>query len=96
MLGGMSTPSSRVSTETPRQVVPSFDHLVTQWISRVTSSEARAVNSSHVHIFGPSISPEIVKSHPSSAVRGVGPAERTGKPPTRYWPGGRLSGLTSV
>ena len=32
--------------------------------------------------------PSIVKVHWSSGVCGVGPAERTGKPPTRCWPGG--------
>src|ERR671917_2148845 len=87
----VSTPSSKVSTETPSQLVPSFDHLVTQWMSRVISSEGSARNSSHVHLFGSSTSPPTEKSHSSSGVRGVGPAERTGKPSTRYWPGGRRS-----
>ena len=40
--------SSSVSTETPFHVVSSFDHLVTQWMSTVTSSLGRARNSSHV------------------------------------------------
>src|SRR5215204_6159814 len=84
----VSTSSSNVSTETPSQVVPSFDHLVTQWMSLVISSEGKARNSSHDHVLGPSTSPSIVKSHSSRGVRGVGPAERTGKPSTRYWPGG--------
>ena len=35
----VSTPSRRVSTETPSHLVPSLDHLVTQWISVVISSE---------------------------------------------------------
>src|SRR5215211_6269367 len=87
----VSTPSRNVSTETPSQVVPSFDHLVTQWMSLVTSSEGKARNSSHDHVLGPSTSPSIVKSHSSRGVRGVGPAERTGKPSTRYWPGGILT-----
>ena len=37
-------PSSSVSTETPRQRVPSLDHWVTQWMSTVTSSAGSAVN----------------------------------------------------
>src|SRR5919112_3585470 len=89
----VSTPSSRVSTDTPSQRVPSFDHLATQWMSRVTSSDGSALNSSHVHLFGSSTSPTTEKSHSSSGVRGVGPAERTGKPSTRYWPGGKWSSV---
>src|SRR5918992_3824154 len=84
----VSTPSSRVSTETPSQLVPSFDHLVTQWISFVTSSEGSCLNSSQVHLLGSSISPTMEKSHSSSGVWGVGPAESTGKPSSRYCPGG--------
>src|SRR5215218_5704781 len=87
----VSTSSSRVSTETPSQRVPSFDHLVTQWMSVVISSEGSCVNSSHIHLFGSSTSPTMEKSHSSRGVRGVGPAERTGKPSSRYWPGGSLS-----
>src|SRR5919112_4226067 len=87
----VSTSSSRVSTETPSQLVPSFDHLVTQWMSLVVSSEGSCLTSSHVQRLGSSTSPTIEKSHSSSGVCGVGPAERTGKPSTRYWPGGNLS-----
>src|SRR5829696_8508837 len=85
----VSTSSSRVSTETPSQLVPSFDHLVTQWMSVVISSEGSPLNSSQVHLLGSSTSPKTEKSHSSKGVRGVGPAERTGKPSTRYCPGGR-------
>src|ERR687898_3416768 len=84
----VSTSSSRVSTETPSQLVPSFDHLVTQWMSVVISSEGSARNSSQVHLLGSSISPTMEKSHSSRGVWGVGPAERTGKPSSRYCPGG--------
>src|SRR5919206_4115688 len=84
----VSTPSSNVSTDTPSHLVPSFDHLVTQWMSLVISSEGSLMNSSHVQRLGSSTSPTIEKSHSSSGVWGVGPAERTGKPSTRYWPGG--------
>src|SRR5215211_5156786 len=74
--------------ETPSHLVPSFDHLVTQWMSFVISSERSCLNSSQVHLLGSSISPTMEKSHSSSGVRGVGPAERTRKPSTRYCPGG--------
>src|SRR5215207_5893714 len=84
----VSTPSSNVSTETPSHLVPSFDHLVTQWMSFVISSEGSCLISSQVHLLGSSISPAMEKSHSSSGVRGVGPAERTGKPSTKYCPGG--------
>ncbi len=57
-------------------------------MSLVNSSEGNARNSSHVHRLGWSTSPRTVKSHCSKGVRGVGPAERTGKPSSRYWPGG--------
>src|SRR5688500_13796829 len=60
-------------------------------MSLVISSEGHDKNSSHAHVLGPSTSPSIVKSHSSRGVRGVGPAERTGKPSTRYWPGGILT-----
>ena len=38
----VSTPSSSVSTETPVQLVSSFDHLVTQWMSTVNVSAGSA------------------------------------------------------
>src|SRR5919202_3483004 len=84
----VSTPSSKVSTETPSHLVSSLDHLVTQWMSLVISSEGSPINSSHVQRLGSSISPTMEKSHSSRGVRGVGPAESTGKPSTRYCPGG--------
>jgi hypothetical protein len=77
-----------VSSETPSQSVSSLDHEVTQWMSQRTGSAGSARSSSHVQRSGSSIMPSIVKVHWSSGVWGVGPAERTGKPPTRCWPGG--------
>src|SRR5215204_6473370 len=68
----VSTSSRSVSTETPSQRVPSFDHLVTQWMSVVISSEGSSLNSSHAHLFSSSTSPTMEKSHSSSGVRGVG------------------------
>jgi hypothetical protein len=73
-------PSSSVSTETPFHLVSSLLHFVTQWMSTVTSSAGSAVNSSHVHERASSTAPWIENVHSSSGVRGVGPADRTGKP----------------
>src|ERR671918_1700185 len=64
-------------------------------MSRVTSSLGRARNSSHVQRRGSSTSPTMEKSHWSSGVCGVGPAERTGKSGVTYWPGGTRSPGTS-
>src|SRR5215831_6225828 len=83
----VSIPLRSVSTETPRQTVSSFDHLVTQWMSRVISSLGRVRDSSQLQRRGASNSPTIEKSHSSSEVCGVGPAERTGKSRVRYSPG---------
>src|SRR5215831_16326802 len=82
----VSIPSRSVSTETPCQRVSSFDHLVTQWMSRVISSLGRARNSSQDQTRGSSSSPTIEKSHSSSDAWGVGPAESTGKSRVTYWP----------
>src|SRR2546430_16869535 len=84
----VSTPSINVSSETPFHVVSNFDHFVTQWMSLVTVSDGRARSSFHVQRLGSSISPSIENDHWSRFGRGVGPAERTGKSLTRYWPGG--------
>src|ERR687896_164004 len=58
-------------------------------MSAVKDLLGRPWNSAPVHRFSLSTAPPIVKSHSSNDVCGVGPAERTGKPSTRYWPGGR-------
>src|SRR6266850_4999564 len=84
----VSTPSSSVSSETPRHDVSSFDHFVTQWMSTVIRSLGRAVNCSHVHDFGSSTSPRISKLHRSIGWWGVGPSDSTGKSCVTYWPGG--------
>src|SRR5437868_9453448 len=85
-------PSSSVSSRTPCHMVSSFDHLVTQWMSVVTSSAGSARNSSHVQLRGSSTSPEIVKDQFSGGVYGVGPADKTGKSLVTYWPGGTRPG----
>src|SRR5260370_34854359 len=84
----VSTPSRIVSTETPLQTVSSLVHLVTQWMSVVTSSAGSLRNSSQVHFLGWAISPSTTNVHSESATRGVGPADRTGKSFTTYCPGG--------
>src|SRR6476620_9458715 len=65
-------------------------------MSRVISSLGRARNSSQLQPRGSSNSPMIEKSHSSSDVCGVGPAERTGKSRVRYWPGGTRAGSASA
>src|SRR2546421_3320390 len=57
-------------------------------MSTVGVSWGRACSSCQVHRFGSFTSPSIEKSHRSRGVCGVGPAERTGKPRSRYCPGG--------
>src|SRR3954452_18032200 len=89
------TASSSVSTDTPFQAVSSFDHLVTQWTSTVNVSEGSAVNPPHDQDTGFSTTPRMAKSHSASGVRGVGPAESTGKSLTTYWPGGTRAESTS-
>src|SRR6266567_3420740 len=82
------TCSSRLWTETPCQCVSSLDHLVTQWISAVTCSCDKACSSSQLQCFVCSTLPRIEKSQRSRGVCGVGPADSTGKPRSKYCPGG--------
>ncbi len=77
------------STRTPSQSVSNLLHLVTQWMSRWNGVRGSRPNSSQLHEaigFGPTFSP---KRQDCVAIWGVGPAESTGKPSSRYWPGGR-------
>src|ERR1700741_2630807 len=84
-----------VSIATPSQFVSNFDHLVTQWMSLVIFSRGSATNSSHVQRSDwPSVL-RTVRSHTDSGVRGVGPAESTGKSRVSYWPGGRRAAAPS-
>src|ERR1700748_2335874 len=76
------------STVTPSQAVLSFDHEVTQWISRVILVRGSALNSDQLHALtgrGPTFS---VKVQSAGSIRGVGPAVSTGKLSTRCCPGG--------
>src|SRR6516162_125274 len=74
------------STATPSQAVLSFDHEVTQWMSRVILVRGSALNSDQLHVLtgrGPTFS---VKA--TGSIRGVGPAVSPGKLLTRCCPGG--------
>src|SRR3954466_15460665 len=76
------------SMATPSQAVLSFDHEVTQWMSRVTLVCGSALNSDQLHTLtgrGPTFS---VKVQFAGSIRGVGPAVSTGKLSTRCCPGG--------
>src|SRR5438309_10533115 len=84
--------ASRVSMETPSHSVPNLDHFVTQWMSAVIVDLGRAWNSSQLHRTDLPFVPRSVRSHLESAVRGVRPAESTGKSRVSYWPGGRRPG----
>src|SRR5262245_28186957 len=55
----------------------------------------RARNSSQVHEARSATAPRISNVHSVSGVWGVGPADRTGKSATMYWPGGTRPGSTS-
>src|SRR6266849_5322082 len=58
-------------------------------MSLVTCSVGSLRNSSHDQLRGLSISPSMTKLHSATGIRGVGPADNTGKSLTRYCPGGK-------
>ena len=60
--------------------MPSFDHLVTQWMSQGTSSNGRSWNSSQVHSLSLPTIPSTRMPQSSGAMCGVGPAVSTGNP----------------
>src|ERR1700675_3227371 len=66
----------------------SLVHLVTQLMSTVYVCLGSARNWSQVQCPGVPTRPSMVRLHWSSLVRGVGPADSTGKSLTRYCPGG--------
>src|SRR6266852_1638210 len=89
-LGSYSTCCSKVSTETPSQWVSNLVQWVTQLMSTVGVSWGSASSSCQVQRFGSFTFPTIEKSHRSRGVCGVGPADSTGNPRSRYCPGGSL------
>src|SRR4051794_27520383 len=76
------------STATPSQAVLSFDHEVTQWISRVILVRGSALNSDQLHVLTGRDPTFSVKVQSAGSIRGVGPAVSTGKLSTRCCPGG--------
>jgi hypothetical protein len=60
------------------KVIPSLDHVVTQWMSPVYVEAGSAWICSHVHVVGCSTSPSTRKVHESVASFGVASAVRTG------------------
>src|SRR3954468_24209897 len=76
------------STTTPSQAVLSFDHEVTQWMSRVILVRGRALNSDQFHALTGRDPTFSVKLQSAGSIRGVGPAVSTGKFSTRCCPGG--------
>src|SRR5205823_15077378 len=80
----------RVSTDTPLNLTPSLDHVVTQWMSPSKVDGARVWISSQFQVVGCSTSPRILNVHVSVDSLGVASAVSTGQSePTSYWPGGR-------
>src|SRR5215207_3303929 len=76
---------------TPVHAVFSFDHLVTQWMSRVILLRGKAWNSAQFQRFtgrGPTLR---VNDQSPRETRGVGPAESTGNPSVMDCPGGMRS-----
>src|SRR5262249_23077539 len=80
-----------VSTETPSQDVPSFDHRVTQCISTVKVSVGNARNDFQSHLRRTFVPSSITNSQRSCGTFGVGPADKTGKSVVRYCPGGSFT-----
>ncbi len=86
--------SRRVSIVTPLQRVSSLDHLVTQWMSVVSSVCGSARISSQLQDARISPLSSMLNVHSLRGVLGVGPADSTGKPFSTYCPGGiGLDGL---
>src|SRR4051795_3921594 len=92
----MATSARSVSSEMPRHTESSFDHFVTQWMSLTTSSWGRCVSSDQDHVFSAPPSAVIENDHVDRSARGVGPADSTGKPRSRYWPGGMRGSVSRL
>src|ERR671911_2440938 len=88
--GGSRRPAaaSSASTVTPSHSVSSLLHLVTQWMSTATFVRGSAWNSSQDHFASSDPPCWSAKLQSSSRVRGVGPADSTGKSAVTCWPGG--------
>src|SRR5215469_1554584 len=84
-------PSRSESSETPSQVVPSFDQRVTQCRSTLKAWRGKLRNAFESHRLSGLFSSRIVNSQWSSGTCGVGPADKTGKSVVRYCPGGSFA-----
>src|SRR5581483_5502166 len=96
---GASTPAASISAskDTPFQRVPSLDHFVTQWMSTTISLAGSASSSLHDRRkSSPPSGASKENDQRSSEVRGVGPADRTGKSSVTYWPGGTRPAALSL
>src|SRR5262249_47802193 len=80
-----------VSSDTPSQDVPSFDHRVTQCRSTVKVSVGKSRNDFQSHRRRTFVPSPIINSQRSSGMCGVGPADKTGKSVVRYCPGGSVT-----
>src|SRR3954451_12559494 len=88
-VGALRPASARMSsTATPSQAVLSFDHEVTQWMSRVILLRGSVLNSDQLHALTGRGQTFSVKVQSAGSIRRVGPAVRTGKLSTRCCPGG--------
>lgn len=80
-----------VSSDTPSQVVPNLDQRVTQCRSTVTVSVGNSRKDFQSHRCKTLLPSSIANFQRSSEMRGVGPADKTGKSVVRYWPGGNFA-----
>jgi len=64
------------SIDTPSQNVSNFDHVVTQWMSRVILVCGSALNSAQFHVFTGLTRSFSVKDQSSVLTRGVGPSRK--------------------
>ena len=88
--GSIPASAKMSSTSTPSQAVSNFDHAVTQWMSRVIFDCGSALNSAHDHSATGLARTFSVNVQSSVEMRGLGPADSTGKSSVTYWPGGSL------
>src|SRR5258705_10896700 len=98
LVGGSSMPAAEntSSIRTPSHGGSRFDHLVTQWMSRIWWVFGSALNSAQFHLatgFGPTLR---VKDQSPRLICGVGPADSTGKSAVSDWPGGSLLAMSGA
>src|SRR4051812_1317030 len=83
--GDTSTNDTTSSNATPRHGVSNFDHLVTQWMSTVTSVAGKASTSGHDNVFGSATNPPMRRAQSDKSLySGTLPAWSTGKRSVKY------------